>query len=1035
MDADIELEIDSGSEHGEYTVRVVEAPAGGHASGTFTLDVAGILERRAELEATVLASSVAARRTTPVMELPVRGVGQELFQALFTREVYGTYRASLGAAQHAGQQLRVVLRLAAPELAALPWEMLFDPETESYLCQTEPLLRHIPAPDYHLNPLDITPPLRILGIVASPRDLPSLNVDAEKDHLTQALAGPVSEGRIELVWAAGGTWDAVQAALLAGPWHVVHFIGHGDYDARADEGRIALEGPDGRAAMVRAVRLMALLSIAAPRPRLVVLNSCSSGETGQADLFSGTAASLVRSGISAVAAMQFAISDSAAIAFAHGFYAAIANGRAVDEAARVGRISVMASPDGTLEWVTPALYVRGGSTQLFTLAAPAKPPTAANAAAVPAPFAAPVPPAAAPGLFAAPVPVPGTLSDADALRLKERAHKAQLRALYVQATAELRTRNFGPAAELFDDVLALEPGYRDAQALRDSALRQLELAEQYGHAREAEAAQDWGGAAEIYALLEGEAGYPDAGERRKDCERRQRVAELQSELRYHAQRGSWQAVLDVAVELEALDPAEADPDGLTTAARTELRGTPAAPAAEEPAPAAPAAEEPAPAAPAVEEPPAAVAVPEAPLAKPVPQRPAALPEAAAPRAPATPVPVPPSPAPPSAPVRRPVPAPWESWLGLAGGLLLAVAGIVGAGAVTEYYWYVYKMDSGATSLALALGLLIPAALLAMAAAGVPTRAVAGRLLLAAAALSSTVLGWAGLERMSVPTAAFLTVLQGTAALALGILCVREPWPRRVAGWILGLSLTAVALAWIREEPLFFQLSYFVPLTLAGLVVAWVSRPWQAPDPGGGEHPLPQAHSGAGLAPASTLASPRPVNPRLLLSGGLVLAASGTWAAWGQGVILVDEGWWWEGGREILRLLLGLAVPLGYILVLAGLPGRPVRGKVLLGVAIAAVALHGGSVDVEVDPDYVPLRVALSLVASACAVAALMIARRSQPELQPAQWLLAAPLVLQPIIWIPSSGAFVVVHLVLVAAAGTALAVLARRAAARPAGPR
>ncbi|MET4621255.1 hypothetical protein ABIE18_002712 [Arthrobacter sp. 2762] len=172
MDCDIELEIDTGSARGEYTVHVVRAPAGGHASGMFTLDVDGILDRLPQLEATVLASAVAARRTMPVAEMAVREVGQQLFQALFTREVYGTYRASLGAAQHAGQQLRVVLRLAAPELATMPWETLFDPETETYLCQTEPLLRHIPAPDYNQNPLDVAPPLRILGMSLHPGTFP-----------------------------------------------------------------------------------------------------------------------------------------------------------------------------------------------------------------------------------------------------------------------------------------------------------------------------------------------------------------------------------------------------------------------------------------------------------------------------------------------------------------------------------------------------------------------------------------------------------------------------------------------------------------------------------------------------------------------------------------------------------------------------------------------------------------------------------------------------------------------------------------------
>ena len=42
--------------------------------------------------------------------------------------------------------LRVVLWLTAPALAVLPWKMLFDPETETYLCRQEPLVRHVPAP-------------------------------------------------------------------------------------------------------------------------------------------------------------------------------------------------------------------------------------------------------------------------------------------------------------------------------------------------------------------------------------------------------------------------------------------------------------------------------------------------------------------------------------------------------------------------------------------------------------------------------------------------------------------------------------------------------------------------------------------------------------------------------------------------------------------------------------------------------------------------------------------------------------------------
>jgi hypothetical protein len=100
-------------------------------------------------------------------------------------------------------------------------------------------------------------------------------------------------------------------------------------------------------------------------PRLVVLNACESATSGGTDMFSGTAATLVRGGVSAVTAMQFEISDAAAIAFCRGFYAAIGRGRGVDEAVRSGRVSILGLGDGCLEWITPSLYLRGRETHLF----------------------------------------------------------------------------------------------------------------------------------------------------------------------------------------------------------------------------------------------------------------------------------------------------------------------------------------------------------------------------------------------------------------------------------------------------------------------------------------------------------------------------------------------------------------------------------------------------------------------------------------------------------------------------------------------
>lgn len=171
MTCDLELEITAGGEPGVYTV-AVDSPAGA-AAGTIRLDAAGLLGRRRELAVRVLASAVPARLTD--QEGPVREVGTALFDAVFVERVYGGYTASLLEVGRRGEPLRVVLRLRAPELAGLPWEAMFDTEAGEYLCQREPVVRYVETAQPTI-PLAVDSPLRILGIVAAPHDLPLLDV-------------------------------------------------------------------------------------------------------------------------------------------------------------------------------------------------------------------------------------------------------------------------------------------------------------------------------------------------------------------------------------------------------------------------------------------------------------------------------------------------------------------------------------------------------------------------------------------------------------------------------------------------------------------------------------------------------------------------------------------------------------------------------------------------------------------------------------------------------------------------------------------
>ena len=395
----MELEIGPGPEPGSYVTRVLRSVGGGEPSETFRLDLDELVDRRPLLEASVLASAVSARRVLSDTEAVIQDVGRRLFDAAFAGSVATAYRTSIAVASERGHSVQISLRLTAPGLAALPWEALYDADTQRYLCRKEPLVRNVPAP--HTPVLQITPPLRVLGMISSPRGLPMLDVELERARLEEALEPHIADGRVQLSWLEDLTWDGLHAKLLEDAWHVLHFIGHGAYDTATDEGVLAFVGRDGRADYVTASSLADLLDEAEPTPRLVVLNSCQSGTGGPTDLFSGTAAALARSGIRAVAAMQFSISDTAALAFSRAFYTALAHNRGIDEAVRSGRIGILGAGRGTLEWVTPVLYLRGDA-HLFDLGpvaadrgqTPLPPARADETARAPVPTAEPVQPLA-----------------------------------------------------------------------------------------------------------------------------------------------------------------------------------------------------------------------------------------------------------------------------------------------------------------------------------------------------------------------------------------------------------------------------------------------------------------------------------------------------------------------------------------------------------------------------------------------------------------------------------------------------------------
>ncbi|MFD8817272.1 CHAT domain-containing protein [Streptomyces sp. NPDC059627] len=322
----------------------------------------------------VLGSAARSRGMQSALEAPARQVGGILCDAVLQSAVKALYLSSRQRAQEHGRRLRMVLRVRSPELAALPWELLYDEKLGGYLCLHHPIIRYVEMLE-PVSPLHVDPPLRVLGMVSLPGSLGRLNAEAERESLGAALKPLMDEGMVRLDWVRGETKSDLLRSLLRG-CHIFHFIGHGRFDDHRRQGMIVFTDEQGREDPLHAEALGALLSIAEPAPRLVVLNSCETGTSHAQDLFSSTAAKLEFT-VPAVVAMQFPVTDKAAVLFSRAFYQALAANRPVDEAVRTGRVALRADKDDSLECFTPVLYQRSGDARLFDLTHPL-PSTAAE---------------------------------------------------------------------------------------------------------------------------------------------------------------------------------------------------------------------------------------------------------------------------------------------------------------------------------------------------------------------------------------------------------------------------------------------------------------------------------------------------------------------------------------------------------------------------------------------------------------------------------------------------------------------------------
>ncbi|WP_053800782.1 CHAT domain-containing protein [Streptomyces rimosus] len=309
------------------------------------------------------ASPVITRRAS-LVEKSVRDFGERLSDTVLTGDIRLLFDRCREHARQQDEPLRVVLGLDGPQVSGIPWEFAIDPYArDSYLGLRVPVVRSpqlMGAP----APVCVTPPLRVLGVISRPTDLPALQSERERDEITQALQRVSTDVAVD--WLRGDSWQELAEAVRDRAPHVLHFVGHGGFDPETESGYLELSAEDGTAMHVSGTDLGRLIHDS-PQLRLVVLNACESATSGAEGVFSSTAAKIMREGVPAVVAMQYEITDPAALAFASSFYTGMARGRPVDRAMTLARESVKMTLPGSLEWATPVLFLRSDETQLFVV--------------------------------------------------------------------------------------------------------------------------------------------------------------------------------------------------------------------------------------------------------------------------------------------------------------------------------------------------------------------------------------------------------------------------------------------------------------------------------------------------------------------------------------------------------------------------------------------------------------------------------------------------------------------------------------------
>lgn len=344
------------------------------------------------------------------IELRMAEIGKDLFKAVFqqdddARDLWATLRSQLN-------ETRVEIATGVQEAAAIPWELLRDPKTDTPLAlRARAFVRtHSQAAEKPTLPQAESGPIRILLVICRPGGADDVPFRSVASRLIKGLGERAREA-FHLEVLRPPTFEQLgktlrQAKQAGQPYHVLHFDGHGTYgdfskksalqeilnvlspfvlygDTRKGaHGYLLFENPQAKEnlRLVDGPSLGKLLKETGVP--VLVLNACRSAhaETPETpdkaatatpgDLHSkvralgSLAQEVMDSGVAGVVAMRYNVYVVTAAQFVYDFYAALSQGSQLGEAVTQGRKQLDDQPQRTIaydpiplqDWCVPVVY-------------------------------------------------------------------------------------------------------------------------------------------------------------------------------------------------------------------------------------------------------------------------------------------------------------------------------------------------------------------------------------------------------------------------------------------------------------------------------------------------------------------------------------------------------------------------------------------------------------------------------------------------------------------------------------------------------